>query len=178
MPVLDVSQWRMDPAIAAAVAQGFNLKRNLHRLLCKEFPWFGDWKIAFFVKEDLPSRIALGWKPLRVDDLPDGEDFRQRFNQAIEAHRFSLRKEADSSLWFKDLSICVMPKVVWEEREAAMNALRTKRTQELDAQFADREAPLARTDAKTWKIQNTPTMEAEATPRKPGRPKQTQEGKE
>lgn len=167
MATLDVSQWRTDPAIAAAVSQGFNLMKNLYRLMCKEFPWFGDWKIAYFTKEDLPGRIAMGWRQLKVTELPEGDDFQKKFNEAIESYRFSLRKEADSSLWFKDLSICVMPKRVWDEIKAATEEANRMRSEQMEAQFADRDVPHAETDAKTWKVINEPTEPQ----RKPGRPK-------
>ena len=110
MAKLDVAQWRMDPDVARAQYQGFNYIKNLARLVCKEFPFFNDWEFGFFTKEDLPMRHADGWEPLRVSDLPDGDGFRQRFNEAIAAHRFSLRKEADGTLWYRDLCVCVMPK--------------------------------------------------------------------
>jgi hypothetical protein len=168
MATLNTDLWNeFDPVLAAAVNSGFNLTKNLKKILQKAFPFFGDFQIGYFVTEDLPSRISMGWKQLRSEEIPD--DFREDFNRAIQSSRFALRKEADSSIWFKNLSVCVMPQKVYDAIRAVQEEERRSLAKRAEAQFAMPDNPAAHTETavKTWKVQNEPAEQK----RPPGRPR-------
>lgn len=157
-----MDQWHNDFVASKAVSQGIALGQFILSQLPLAFPEFHGFKFGYFVEEDLPKVLAKGWRQLRVCDLPEAGEFRERFNREASS-RFALIQKADTSLWFRRLAICYMPIWLYQrnmdaQREAAIRAM------EPATEMADE--TVVKTETQRWQTINKPNKAPVGRPRK------------
>lgn len=158
-----LDQWHNDFVASKAISQGIALGRFILSQLRIAFPEFQEFKFGYFVEEDLPKVMAKGWRQLRVCDLPEAGEFRERFNREASS-RFALVQKADTSLWFRRLAICYMP--IWlydrnmKAQREAMQAASAK------SAVVEPDGTIVESETESWRVNNEHQKRPVGRPRK------------
>ena len=161
----DTSYWRQFDEVSLASHRGFIGIEQIPVLLYEAYPDLRQYVFGFFVKTDLPNRLAGRWVHFTPEWMPDKD--REAFNNAIEAGRFGITKDVEGHLMFERNYICIKSRE-YREREIEKRrelSAKNRRTRVSDGVQSESDVgPLTVEVADNWKT---------TVNQKRGRPKKT-----
>lgn len=168
------SDWKRHESVLKAGIKGFNVLKELPRLLKKEYSWLNEYLLGFYIDDDVPDRRSLGWEHLRREHFDI-----ENFNTAIGLGH-GLTDDGAGNLKYRDNYIMIMPK--WFRKE--MLDLRHEASEEKMARQINSQAYIPPgtkqedieecfSEVEERRLRVEPKEQAEKPKPKRGRPKKT-----